>query len=501
MTVPASWLVCPLEQIATIHDDLREPVNSTERQTRIGSVPYYGATGQVGWIDDHRLDGEYILLGEDGAPFLDVTKPKAYRIQGKAWVNNHAHVLRGVDGLLLNRFLLHALNTVAYRRFVNGTTRLKLTQGAMRNIPVPLAPLAEQGRIVAAIDRCLEDLDAGVAALHRAKDNLDRYKASILQAAVTGRLTEEWRAKNPPTEDGKALLERILRERRQKWEQDQLATFKAKGKQPPKDWREKYEEPPSPDVSKLPNLPHGWAACRLHHLISRIDTGTSYRCLPRAAAPHEWGVVKVSAMSWGQFLEDEQKALPPEVVVDPATEIKAGDLLISRCNTEVLVGASVLVQSCRRRLLLSDKSLRLNPHSEIDRRWLYLVLSSRLARIQMSDMATGTKDSMRNISQDKLLSVCLPLPPLTEQRSIAEVASGLLWQIDRTGSDLEVLLTRSTLLRQSILKAAFEGRLVPQDPSDEPASELLARMKARQPASSTATKRTRSAKPRKVATK
>lgn len=90
----------------------------------MGNVPYYGATGQVGWIDNHIFDEELVLLGEDGAPFLDRLRPVAYVIRGKSWVNNHAHVLRGVS--CSNGFLLHQLNAVDYRPFVTGTTRLKL---------------------------------------------------------------------------------------------------------------------------------------------------------------------------------------------------------------------------------------------------------------------------------------------------------------------------------------------------------------------------------------
>src|SRR5437762_9259028 len=85
----------PLGEVVDILDSRRIPVNSDERAKRVGDVPYYGATGQVGWIDDCIFDEELVLLGEDGAPFLDHTKPKAYMIRGKSWVNNHAHVLRG----------------------------------------------------------------------------------------------------------------------------------------------------------------------------------------------------------------------------------------------------------------------------------------------------------------------------------------------------------------------------------------------------------------------
>ena len=164
-------------------------------------------------------------------------------------------------------------------------------------------------------------------------------------------------------------------------------------------------------MSESNGLPRGWAEATLGALLHRIEGGTSFKCLTRMAGREEWGVIKVSAMTWGTFLEDEQKALPPKTVFDPVAEIKPGDLLISRCNTVELVGACVLVGACRRRLLLSDKSLRLVVAEAIDRKWLQKIMSSQVVRQQMSDVATGSSNSMRNISQDKINAVRFPLAP------------------------------------------------------------------------------------------
>src|SRR6476620_3803394 len=131
MSLPANWAITELGDVVDILDCQRVPVNAEERENRKGVIPYYGATGQVGWIDDYLFNEEVILLGEDGAPFLDSTKPKAYLVSGKSWVNNHAHVLRGRSGLL-NHFLLHQLNAIDYHQYVSGSTRLKLPQAPMR---------------------------------------------------------------------------------------------------------------------------------------------------------------------------------------------------------------------------------------------------------------------------------------------------------------------------------------------------------------------------------
>ena len=142
--LPEGWTVCCLENVAKVLDYLRKPINSNERNSRIANkhenelFPYYGATGQVGFIDDYLVDGTFLLLGEDGAPFLDKYAIKSYPIKGKCWVNNHAHIL---EPLCDFDYLMYYLNHVDYKDYVNGSTRLKLTQSDMRSIIILLPPL------------------------------------------------------------------------------------------------------------------------------------------------------------------------------------------------------------------------------------------------------------------------------------------------------------------------------------------------------------------------
>ena len=180
----SNWNVVPFTEAVDICDTLRKPINSSERASRIKGkeqselYPYYGATGQVGFIDDYITDGEYVLLGEDGAPFLDAFSKKAYIISGKTWVNNHAHVLKSKTN---NKFLCYYLNSFNYKDYVSGTTRLKLTQAEMKRIPVPVPPLSEQERIVSRIEELFSQLDAGVETLKKTKAQLAVYR----QAAIT----------------------------------------------------------------------------------------------------------------------------------------------------------------------------------------------------------------------------------------------------------------------------------------------------------------------------
>lgn len=176
----------PLEQAADILDSYRKPVNNKERLNLIKGkpldelFPYYGATGQVGWIDSFLTDGEYILLGEDGAPFLNPYAEKAYIIYGKTWVNNHAHILRSKTN---NEFLCYYLNYFNYKNYVSGTTRLKLTQAQMRKIPIPNIPSDEQFRIVARIEGLFSELDKAVDTLKTTKEQLAVYRQAVLKDA------------------------------------------------------------------------------------------------------------------------------------------------------------------------------------------------------------------------------------------------------------------------------------------------------------------------------
>lgn len=178
----------PLEQAADILDSYRKPVNSKERLNLIKGkpldelFPYYGATGQVGWIDSFLTDGEYILLGEDGAPFLNPYAEKAYIIYGKTWVNNHAHILRSKTN---NEFLCYYLNYFNYKNYVSGTTRLKLTQAQMRKIPIPNIPSDEQSRIVASIEELFSELDKAVDTLKTTKEQLTVYRRAVLKDAFS----------------------------------------------------------------------------------------------------------------------------------------------------------------------------------------------------------------------------------------------------------------------------------------------------------------------------
>lgn len=182
------WDYISFEDVVEIHDKQRKPINNKERLKRIEGknskelFPYYGATGQVGVIDDYITDGEYVLLGEDGAPFLDAFAKKAYIISGKTWVNNHAHVLKSK---INNKFLCYYLNFFNYKGFVSGTTRLKLTQAQMKCIKIPNVSSKEQQNIVFKIEELFSKLDRSEETLQTIKRQLEVYRQAVLKEAFS----------------------------------------------------------------------------------------------------------------------------------------------------------------------------------------------------------------------------------------------------------------------------------------------------------------------------
>jgi type I restriction enzyme, S subunit len=204
----------------------------------------------------------------------------------------------------------------------------------------------------------------------------------------------------------------------------------------------------------------------LGDLIDGISAGKSFGASNAPASLEDWGIIKVSAMTWGKFNPDENKAVPADRV-DSRFEIHQGDLLISRANTADYVGASVLVGPTRPRLLLSDKSLRLEPKVGINPEWLWRALQTPSARAQIAVLATGTKDSMRNISQPALRRILLPkVDELVQQESLRNFA-GVAASSDRLRVEIDTSEVRLKNLRASILSAAFTGRLGSPTPLDQ----------------------------------
>ncbi|WP_431272800.1 restriction endonuclease subunit S [Dankookia sp. P2] len=205
-------------------------------------------------------------------------------------------------------------------------------------------------------------------------------------------------------------------------------------------------------------LPHGWQRARVADLIEGIESGKNLRCEERPPASDEQGIVKISAVTWGSFDPSQAKTVLPGTTLPPEALIRDGDLLMSRANTLELVGATVVVDRTPGNLYLSDKVLRLRTAPEMAR-WLNLFLRSGGGRREIEARATGNQLSMRNIGQEAIRSIEVPLPPLAEQRRIVARIEALFARTRRARADLERIPRLCDQLTLATRSAAFIGEL------------------------------------------
>jgi len=183
-TLPSHWRLSRMRFVTDCLDGKRVPLNSEQRADRQGHVPYWGANSIMDFVQDALFDEELALLGEDGAPFFDRTKPVAFHSAGPVWPNNHIHVLRPHSDVKA-KYLVGILNVTDYAQFIDGSTRDKLTQSEMNNIPVPLPPDAEQSAIVTFLDRETAKIDDLVAEQQRLIVLLQEKRQAVISHAVT----------------------------------------------------------------------------------------------------------------------------------------------------------------------------------------------------------------------------------------------------------------------------------------------------------------------------
>lgn len=397
---------------------------------------------------------------------------------GEAWLNQH--IFRVVPYSCCNKsfifYLLHKFTQDLYKKS-HGSGMVHVTKGKFEETEVILPPFNEQIRIAGALDELFSGLDAAVAELKRIKTNIKRYRASVLQAAVEGRLTAEWRKQNPPSETGAELLARLLKERRAKWEENQLKKYAEQGKTPPKDWKEKYPEPVKPDTTGLPELPEGWVWASLHQLSWNSSYGTSDKCSYDATG---LAVIRIPNIKNGSLCLKNVKYASGSLDIPANDLIAPGDALIIRTNgSKSLIGKIALITNKPTHPLYYASYLirfRVVNISQLPS-WLGKIWDVSLIRNWIEDRA-ATSAGQHNVSMSTLNALPIPIPTIKEQTQAITVIDSRLKIADALDETLDNALKRAAILRQSILKRAFEGRLVPQDPNDEPASVLLERIRA-----------------------
>jgi len=386
--------------------------------------------------------------------------------------------------LTLPAYVSFALNSGEIRKYVtsirHGVGRPRINLRELKEIPIPLAPRPEQDRIVAEIDQQLSRIEAGVAGLRRVEGQLARYRASVLKAACEGRLVpteaELARAEGRRFESGDSLLERIREKGRVG-----IESSLARGDQPRREIAE-----------ASPTVPEGWCWTTLGELSLRITKGTTPTSVGFSFTPTGIRFVKVESLVAGRIDHSQCAFIAP--VADAAlarSRLMSGDLLFSIAGT---LGRLAVVRA-------EDLPANTNQAIAIIRLldqavgpFLLVALSS--ARTQERVAAEKRGVGLFNLNLRQVGSWEVPLPPLAEQCRIVAEVERRLSIADEIAATIDTALARAERLRQSILKRAFEGKLVPQDPNDEPASVLLERIRKEREAAAEA--KQREPKPRRA---
>ncbi|MGV6476491.1 restriction endonuclease subunit S [Azotobacter vinelandii] len=494
--------------LATLGELADEPVEQT------------GPTSDFVYVDISSIDRETKKITEAKALTLSQAPSRAKQLlrtgdvlvsMTRPNLNAVALVPEQLDGaigstgfrVLRSRWLRpeFLLRLVQSQRFVDEMSAL--VQGALYPAvrPKDIAAFTfafetpvQQARIVAKLEELLSDLDTGVAELKAAQKKLGQYRQSLLKAAVEGALTAEWRANNTPSETGAQLLQRILTERRARWEAKQLAKFAEQGKTPPKDWQKKYPEPVRPDITDLPTLPEGWVWASVDQLTVEQKYGSSSKT---NEDPTGVPVLRMGNIQDGDLDFSNLKYLPVDHAEFPGLHLQDGDLLFNRTNSPELVGKTAVYRSqispCSFASYLISVRFSAGYIPEIASAFINSAYGKRWIKSVVVQQV-----GQANVNGSKLSALAVPVPPFKEQQEIVSALHAQASEIVDQLKSVDISLKQSNAQRQNILRAAFVGLLVPQDPNDELASALLERIRAER-AERVKQPKTRKTKPKEIA--
>lgn len=360
-----------------------------------------------------------ILIVKDGATTARVSFVKKDFPFSEAYVNEHVFICRpskSINSKFLFWFLWSDQGRANILQNFKGSAQGGINTTFIDNCIVPIPPIEEQNKIVLKLDNLFNNLQNVQKLLSLMPDLIANANQKILTAAVTGDLTKKWRAAQ--------------------------------------------------------NSPKDWDTFSLDTFISSIDSGKSVKCFERPPQIDEVGIVKVSSVSWGEFLENESKTITHSKFINEKYFINTGDFLMSRANTTELVGACVIVKKITKRLMLSDKILRLK-FSGINKEWVLLYLRSSEGRGQIEEMASGSQQHMKNISQEKIKKILIALPPNSEQQTVVEITTRLFAKIAQIKDKADKLKGVLNVSQRQLLSSAFEGKLISGNQEDNSVLTLI----------------------------
>ncbi len=464
--LPESWCWAAMGEVIDIVRGITFPATQKTREAAPGRIACLRTTNvqqSIEWDDLLFVDRSFMGREDQLIQHHDIVMSMANsrELVGKvALIDKIPHAEATFGGFLGvlrprkidPRYAMAVLRTPYARSLLidssSQTTNIaNVSLAKMRPLPFPLPPEAEQSRIVTRVEELMRLCDAleakgqleatqhaqlvstllGTLTESESPDELadnwqrvathfdllldrpeavDALEQTILQLAVRGLLAPQ----DPQDEPASELLKKIRAEK------DRLiAEGKIKRDKPLAEIT--VEEKPF-------ELPRGWMWVSMGELVNASEAGWSPTCHGAPRTHGKWGVLKVSAISWGSFDPEANKELPADLLPKPEFEVNDGDFLLSRANTAELVARSVVVRAAQPKLMLSDKIIRLDISSQVNREFLNLCNNSDHARVHYVANASGTSSSMKNVSREVVLKVPTPFPPLAEQsRIVARVAA------------------------------------------------------------------------------
>lgn len=484
--LPDGWIWAPLDKACVVNPRHRKGAARDDTQVSFvpmaavdhesgaitggGSRPY----GQVRKGFTHFSEGDVLFARI--TPCMENGKIAIARglANGLGCGTTEFHVLRPLGGILpeyVHRYLRQESFRRAAAANMSGTAgQLRVPTEYIKSVELPLAPLAEQRRIVAKIEALFEQSRTTRQALDCIPPLLKKFRQAVLAAAFRGDLTRDWREQHPYVEPASPLLKRMHAERRRSSEEE----LGGKGKRAPK---ASYDEPEPLDVSDLPSLPEGWAWATLED-VATIVTGST----PRKADPRNYGgqlpFVKPGDLDIGRGVDKAEEYLSERGTAD-ARMIPANSVMVT------CIGATIGKTGLSSRPLATNQQINslimpvtMNPV------FVYFYCLSDYFQHRVRTNASST--TLPILNKSRFGKLPLPVAPFDEQQRIVATVETLIDQADTIERAVEAAGQRADTLEQSILARAFRGELVPQNPNDEPASAVLDRIRASQAADSAA---------------
>ena len=437
-----------------------------EKRNPDGRYVVFGSGGVVGKHDSAISSGRTIIIGRKGSVGeISLSNKECWPIDTTYYIDNF-HLNIPI------KYWSFQLKYLALGQHDTSTAIPGLNRNDIYGIKIPLPPLAEQRRITAKLEALLAQVDAAKDHLAAVPSIIKRFRQSVLAAACSGRLTEDWRREHPGVEPASELLKRIREERMRRYEEECKRVKEAGRRKPRKPSNIAQNEFA---IEGLIALPNGWTWTVLNDLsANEANSITDGPFGSKLKTEHytESGprVIRLQNISDGKFIDAKAHISPHHFENLRKHEIFGGDIVIAALGTD-LPRACIIPNYVGHAIVKAD-CIRFKPHPSItNNQYMNASLNSDILKHITQSIVHGV--GRPRLNQQQVKSLPIPLPPFSEQRTIVNRIEILFHRTSEVEERVAAATSHADRLTQSILAKAFRGELVPQDPGDEPASVLL----------------------------